>query len=101
MERDPSQLYYCDPSKNVECRKTNCYKNGGPCYLVADERFAGTDGDGWPLRNDQMDTLRLLEVIADKLVSQELHYQELQELNEIVDRLYKICISHIYQKHGL
>lgn len=101
MERDPSQLYYCDPSKNVECRKTNCYKTGGPCYLVVDERFAGTDTEGRPLRNDQTDTLRLLEVIADKMVSQELNYQEWRELNEIVYRLYKICISHIYQNYGL
>ncbi len=23
--------YKCDPRKNAECRKTNCYVNGGPC----------------------------------------------------------------------
>lgn len=21
----------CDPSKNTDCRKTECYVNGGPC----------------------------------------------------------------------
>ena len=101
MERDPSQLYYCDPSKNVECRKTNCYKNGGPCYLVVDEQYAMTNGDGLPLRNDQTFTLRLLEVIADKMVSQELPYHEWQEIIQIVGRLYAICISHADQNSGL
>lgn len=24
-------LFICDPDKNKECKKTNCYKNGGEC----------------------------------------------------------------------
>ena len=24
-------IYQCDPEKNAECKKTDCYINGGPC----------------------------------------------------------------------
>ena len=30
-------LYLCDPDKNTKCPKTNCYKNGGPCFHSTDE----------------------------------------------------------------
>jgi hypothetical protein len=35
-------LYYCDPAKNVECKKTNClYKMGeGECYMCKNPKFA-------------------------------------------------------------
>ena len=26
-----SGIYPCDPEKNAECKKTDCYINGGPC----------------------------------------------------------------------
>lgn len=34
------ELYICDPRKNVECRKTNCYWYNGPCMSTTDKRFA-------------------------------------------------------------
>lgn len=31
IELRPKDTYPCDPDKNVECPKTNCYINGGIC----------------------------------------------------------------------
>lgn len=31
-----SAPYLCDPDKNVWCRKTECYKTGGDCYMTLD-----------------------------------------------------------------
>lgn len=28
---EPKVYYPCDPEKNTQCSKTNCYTNGGPC----------------------------------------------------------------------
>lgn len=33
-------LYLCDPEKNVTCKKTNCYVNGGPCKSTDKLNFA-------------------------------------------------------------
>lgn len=33
-------LYPCDPSKNTECRKTGCFKNGGPCNSTRHAEYA-------------------------------------------------------------
>lgn len=33
--REPQAYYFCDPALNVECAKTMCYINGGPCQLTA------------------------------------------------------------------
>lgn len=33
-------LYPCDPSKNTECRKTGCFKNGGPCSSTRHAEYA-------------------------------------------------------------
>lgn len=34
------KLYKCDPSKNKQCKKTNCYLNGGPCTKTTDINYA-------------------------------------------------------------
>lgn len=34
------KLYKCDPSKNKQCKKTNCYLNGGPCTNTTDINYA-------------------------------------------------------------
>lgn len=31
IELKPKGIYPCDPDKNAECSKTNCYINGGVC----------------------------------------------------------------------
>lgn len=36
----PRAQYKCDPEKNVNCRKTNCYLHGGPCTSTAHLEFA-------------------------------------------------------------
>ena len=42
------KLYYCDPAKNKECRKTNCYLNGGECRRTGRSEYAILDG-GMPV----------------------------------------------------
>ena len=32
-------LYICEPDKNKECKKSDCFKNGGPCYMTTDKKF--------------------------------------------------------------
>jgi hypothetical protein len=34
-----SELYKCDPNKNVTCSKTACYTNGGMCHLTKHEEY--------------------------------------------------------------
>lgn len=36
-------VYYCDPEKNVECRKNECFINGGECYRTHNKEFERTD----------------------------------------------------------
>ena len=55
MANDMNLLYFCDPSKNTECRKTGCYLNGGPCRHTThaeyadttDYAFSATQGTEW------------------------------------------------------
>lgn len=37
--------YLCDPKKNEECRKTNCFENDGACYMTTHPENA-LDGCG-------------------------------------------------------
>lgn len=32
-------LYLCDPEKNTQCRKNECYINGGECHLTSRKEF--------------------------------------------------------------
>lgn len=32
--------YFCDPEKNVNCKKDACYINNGPCNLTSYKEFA-------------------------------------------------------------
>ena len=32
-------FYKCNPALNFECKKTNCFINGGPCTQTKDKRF--------------------------------------------------------------
>lgn len=41
-------LYYCDPEKNTECKKTDCYMNGGYCRRTTRRDCAVLDG-GMPM----------------------------------------------------
>lgn len=34
------KTYLCDAEKNINCKKKNCYLNGGPCMKTIDVRFA-------------------------------------------------------------
>ena len=36
-------VYYCDPEKNVDCKKTYCYINGGLCCKTSHEEYKITD----------------------------------------------------------
>lgn len=34
-----SDLYLCDPDKNTECKKTECYRNGGECVHTVHKKY--------------------------------------------------------------
>ena len=36
-------LFPCDPEKNINCKKTSCYINDGPCSLTQHYEFALED----------------------------------------------------------
>lgn len=42
MANDMNLLYFCDPSKNTECKKGGCYENGGPCRYTTHAEYADT-----------------------------------------------------------
>lgn len=44
--------YVCDPKINTECKKTNCYLNGGLCEYTFDKRFAVKDDTGAAVKED-------------------------------------------------
>ena len=51
---DEATLYWCDPEKNAECRKTGCRyvlrpEEGGVCEATFRRAFARLDGDGVPM----------------------------------------------------
>lgn len=37
------EFYKCNPEKNTECEKTNCYINGGDCECTTHKEYAVED----------------------------------------------------------
>lgn len=37
---EPKTYYTCDPSKNIQCAKTSCHINGGPCKCTTNLKYA-------------------------------------------------------------
>ena len=33
------KLFFCNPDKHTDCRKTSCYRLGGDCFLTKREEF--------------------------------------------------------------
>ena len=53
-----STLYWCDPDRNTECRKTSCAyllnpEEGGICAATFRRAFARLDGNGVPMIYDK------------------------------------------------
>lgn len=51
---DGAVLYYCDPEKNVKCRKYGCahcltITEGGVCFVTMKRECARTDANGNPV----------------------------------------------------
>lgn len=46
--RQQDTYYFCDPTKNINCSKTSCYINGGPCRATTKEEYS-MDGEANPL----------------------------------------------------
>lgn len=42
---DNSEIYICDPNKNVDCSKTSCYINGGYCSHTSKKEFELVKGE--------------------------------------------------------
>lgn len=40
FDNDRGELYYCDPSRNTTCRKTECYEGGGSCMCTSNPEYA-------------------------------------------------------------
>ena len=36
----PKIMYICDPDRNVDCLKTHCHRNDGPCTMTTREIYA-------------------------------------------------------------
>ena len=54
MEQDGAVMYYCDPDKNMECKKNICahcltITEGGNCFITMRREFARTDANGEPV----------------------------------------------------
>ena len=45
-------LYKCDPSKNIECPKKGCFKNGGDCRCTINAKCAEIDENGMPILSE-------------------------------------------------
>ena len=53
-KKNGATLYYCDPEKNTECRKTGCAHvltktEGGVCFITLREEYARLDSNGRPM----------------------------------------------------
>lgn len=46
VKYEKPKLYLCDTNKNLQCRATACFKNGGCCELTHRKEFALTDENG-------------------------------------------------------
>ena len=43
-DRTPASYYICNPNKNVNCKKTNCYfLNKGRCFLTSNANYSDQD----------------------------------------------------------
>lgn len=49
---DKTTGYLCDPKINTECKKTDCYINGGMCEYTTDKRFAAKNEKGVEIAAD-------------------------------------------------
>lgn len=38
--KNNKQIYLCDVYKNIECKKKNCFLNGGSCMKTTNEKYA-------------------------------------------------------------
>ena len=43
--KETNEIYPCDPGKNVECSKTNCYINGGICTETTNPAYKKISSD--------------------------------------------------------
>lgn len=46
-------LYKCDPTKNIECSKGICLKNGGFCETTSDTKYAKRDKNGMVIPSEE------------------------------------------------
>ena len=53
MVKSDNSVYICDPTKATECKKTNCFINGGPCHYTVWEAHADTTAEFVPLRHSK------------------------------------------------
>ena len=60
-------LYSCDPAKNIECRKTGCFQNGGPCHATVNEEYAELSEDKQPIHYTEY-CLRANKIATDDLL---------------------------------
>lgn len=39
------KMFFCNPDKNKDCKKTVCYRNGGDCMLTKKKECGWQNGD--------------------------------------------------------
>lgn len=43
------ELYFCNPVKNYDCKKTGCFLKNGPCHATTNIKFAVLNLEGKPI----------------------------------------------------
>lgn len=93
--------YVCDPKINTECKKTNCYLNGGLCEYTFDKRFAVKDDTGAAVKEDPythepkgLDYARMIQFSTDDTTEQAWRAGYLQGLTKAAQkRMYSAATA--------
>ena len=92
-------LFICDPSKNVDCKKTHCYKNvgGGECMCTPNEAFA-LDKEETPCQEKTADGELMYEEGETVIVPKD-EYRQLVFNAHLVDCLEELGVDN-WQGYG-
>ena len=69
------RIYYCDPEKNKDCKKTGCFKVGNACCFTTFAKYQQLDAD----KINPVQALTALEYLND---AYDFHYAEPEFIEE-------------------
>lgn len=90
-------LFLCDPDKNVECRKTACYINGGRCECTHHKEFA-KDEEETPCQEKTAEGELMYEEGETVIVPKD-EYRQLVFNSHLVDCLEELGVDN-WQGYG-